>query len=596
MPIPNTIKKAKIKRASKQAQANANDLDEIALAELTELYQRTKNEIEQQIRTAGAGTTITVEKLGRLKKNLQSSLSALAETQQTALDGHMRAGAQYGSEPFKDFIDADTLSKTVDRSVLTARTFTGSDGLQLSDRLWRINDGANEAIIKQVERSVMTGQSASQAAAEFMSSGQPVPKAVLNNINLANGDALASAAGRDFMTGEGNAYGNALRVFRTEINRAHILAYRNAAFEDDSIIGTKFLLSSNHRVKDICDMHARANVYGLGPGVYPRDKSPLPAHPNTLSYETVVFDDDITQEDKDGKETRIDWLIQQPDDVQVSVLRSEKKRQALVSGHLTESQIRTPWRVLEPRYKRQGIDTEFQNAAPYSPNQISNTVTGTAKGVPVSSALTVNAHQQVSKTTIDAINSVHGDGILEKIPVSSYQGENTLGEYISYTNSGVPVGIQISTHGNNKEFTLAHEIGHFIDHRGIIKNGQFASADSAEFEGWRNAIAASEAIKTLVDMAYHKGTVKGTDKKHYNLDRKYIRYLLQTKEIFARAYSQYIAIRSGDETLLNQLRYFQRKDEEALVYYPEQWRDDDFNPIADAIDALFIKLGWMNEP
>jgi hypothetical protein len=31
----------------------------------------------------------------------------------------------------------------------------------------------------------------------------------------------------------------------------------------------------------------------------------------------------------------------------------------------------------------------------------------------------------------------------------------------------------------------------------------------------------------------------------------------------------------------------------ALFYYPTQWDDDDFEPIAAAFDDLFKELGWQ---
>lgn len=110
------------------------------------------------------------------------------------------------------------------------------------------------------------------------------------------------------MEDQGAPYHQIKRVMRTEINRAYGMAFQNSAFEDEFVVGTKFKLSPNHPRRDICDMHATANLYGLGRGVYPRGKSPWPAHPNTLSYEQVVFVDEVTEEDKAGQQHELTGL------------------------------------------------------------------------------------------------------------------------------------------------------------------------------------------------------------------------------------------------------------------------------------------------
>ncbi len=51
-------------------------------------------------------------------------------------------------------------------------------------------------------------------------------------------------------------------------------------------------------------MHATANLFGLGKGVYPPGQNPWPAHPNTLSYVVAVFEEDVTEEDRAGVETQ----------------------------------------------------------------------------------------------------------------------------------------------------------------------------------------------------------------------------------------------------------------------------------------------------
>ena len=70
----------------------------------------------------------------------------------------------------------------------------------------------------------------------------------------------------------------------------------------------------------------------------------------------------------------------------------------------------------------------------------------------------------------------------------------------------------------------------------------------------------------------------------FNVNQKDVAYLLEPKEQFARAYAQYIAVRSRDNIMLGQL---EGKRGDALMQglYCQQWMDDDFAPIASEIEA-----------
>ena len=82
-------------------------------------------------------------------------------------------------------------------------------------------------------------------------------------------------------------------MLRTEINTAHGERYKQMVRDDPEAVGLRFMLSPRHPRVDICDTHATADLYNLGPGVYPVDACPWPAHPNTFSYIEVVFEDEV---------------------------------------------------------------------------------------------------------------------------------------------------------------------------------------------------------------------------------------------------------------------------------------------------------------
>jgi hypothetical protein len=74
-----------------------------------------------------------------------------------------------------------------------------------------------------------------------------------------------------------------------------------------------------------------------------------------------------------------------------------------------------------------------------------------------------------------------------------------------------------------------------------------------------------------------------------------IQYWLDEREQWARAYAQFIALRSGDKQAIQQLE--RSRDlgvDKPVVFRNVQWEPEDFAPVASAIEAAFGQLGWMS--
>lgn len=353
-----TATKATIKRASARARREMNRLDRDALRELQALYSEAQRDIAASIRGyAGSDGSLRLEVLQDLLNQVEARLDRLAQMRDLLLDDEILYASALGAGPYQAALGHDAVTAVAHQAAEFVRSFTAEDGLQLSDRLWRLNAGAKEGVTGAIQSAVIQGHSASRAAQEFLQRGAPVPKEIQQRMGQAGAERVARLSSDALMKDEGNPYYQARRLFRTELNRAHGEAYMAGGEEVEDFAGWRFLLSSGHPAPDICDMHARANLYGLGPGVYPtRELCPWPAHPNTLSYVEIVFRDEITNEDRAGRTSRLDWLKGQPQNMQAAVLGSKRKAAALRADVLKRNQITTPWRVLEKYYRRKGID------------------------------------------------------------------------------------------------------------------------------------------------------------------------------------------------------------------------------------------------
>ena len=575
---PRTQVGARIKRASAVAQREATQLVGRDIEQLKRLYQQAARDIKARILAhQNVDGVLTIDVLGQLMDGINQRLTTLSDDRNGLLVSGIQANAETAIKPFigEAAISAN-LAQVAHEAVQFVQSFVAADGLQLSDRLWRLDRGAREVVGEAIQSAIIQGSSATQAAEDFLSRGQAVPPEIVKKMRSAQAEPLGRVPGRALMRGEMSAYHQAERVFRTEINRAHIKTYQESAFSHPDVVGTKFLLSPRHPRTDICDLHASANLYGLGPGVYPEGKSPLPAHPNTLSYEVVVFRDEVTKADRKGKQSRIAWLKKQSTKDQISIL-GVNKAWALKAGHLKSNQISTPWKVLKKRYESAGI----KPPAGLASVPASKVATATSNSKAVSAAFDIQGYKQIADEVLGIIDRIHDDGILPIIPIKRSRSRRYFGAYYRTRFGNDAIDIRLSDIGDHKELTLTHEIGHFIDHQGLPEAGM-SSEFSQQLDGWRNAVLASPEIKRL----------ESNRKRHHNNHDllSYNSYLLRRREIWARSYAQWIATKSGDRKMRTQLTELVNTDKPDL---PTQWQDDHFKPIADEIDKLFTKLGWL---
>ncbi len=318
---------ALIRKATLAAHEALATLDGTLQEQIAELYAEAIEAIADQIMQAAAhGELGRIEALRGMMDYAVARLRAMQDAYGQLLDSALMEAARLGTEPYASAAVAGLNTAAVAaEAALFVKTFQAADGLQLSDRLWRLDAQASETMQNLLREAVLTGRDHERLAAD-----------ILRDLH-------------DRMTGPGSPLDNALRLARTEINRAHGEAYMMGGEKGEGFAGWRFLLSPAHPRPDICDLHARANLYGLGPGVYPdRARCPWPAHPNTLSYVEIVFEDEIDEADRKGKTDPITWLKTQPRDVQEAVL-GKHKADWLAEGKLKAADITTPWKELKDR-------------------------------------------------------------------------------------------------------------------------------------------------------------------------------------------------------------------------------------------------------
>ncbi len=108
--------------------------------------------------------------------------------------------------------------------------------------------------------------------------------------------------------------------------------------------------------------------------------------------------------------------------------------------------------------------------------------------------------------------------------------------------------------------------------------GRFASTQAPYFATWRTAVNQSRFVQSLRQLL-----------RSPNADKRFILYLLDGRELWARSYQQWVALRSQDPDLSQVLELWRTGD---ATSHNGIWPDAEFGPIAQEIDRIMERLGW----
>jgi len=154
--------------------------------------------------------------------------------------------------------------------------------------------------------------------------------------------------------------------------------------------------------------------------------------------------------------------------------------------------------------------------------------------------------------------------------------------------------IKVSKYSTWPAASMAHEYGHYLDHHlfgdGGTKWRSFGSSGSKGKDGYLeptpemrpllHKLYKTEAAKHLIERYKHQISTGDSSGTHISL------YFLTPTEMVARAYAQYVGLRSSKliHTQLHEMRKLYTE-----YGYHAQWEDKDFEPIAREFDRLFMK-------
>lgn len=246
------------------------------LDSLIKVYEKAAGEMQKAMLNIGtSGKPLGVGEMPAVLNQVEQILKVLKQKRDQLVISGLETSAITAAQYMP--LDKQQIQSVAVSAVDFVQNFVAEDGLQLSNRLWRVDKNTQETLAQTIQTAIIKGMDASNAT----------------NAILAMPDVLSNTLSDAMLKNKGNPRAQIERLVQTEMQRAYHVAYEQSAAKAPGVVGFRFNLSPNHRVRDICDERANADLYGLGKGIYPPGKIPIPSHPNSGSYATVVFEDEI---------------------------------------------------------------------------------------------------------------------------------------------------------------------------------------------------------------------------------------------------------------------------------------------------------------
>jgi hypothetical protein len=279
---------AEIERAYQDTRARWARNELVSVGRIRAAYRRATQAIATQIATPGGGRgPVTRDLLAELEQQLAAVETALnLETMALLQRGIVATAREQAGASFRadSAIAPLYAAQPVQRLVQGAAeveaaawlTRVGNDGLQLSDRVWRVGRQYTDEIEHVLEEAIISGQSARDVSRELLARVAPI-----GGLRQTRPETQEGLGIQRFRQGAPLDW-RALRLARTEINSAAREATVMTNRTNPFYRGVRWRRSNNLYPCHICDDLEQGGP--AGDGFYPEPDEPTPAasHPNCM--------------------------------------------------------------------------------------------------------------------------------------------------------------------------------------------------------------------------------------------------------------------------------------------------------------------------
>lgn len=171
------------------------------------------------------------------------------------------------------------------------------------------------------------------------------------------------------------------------------------------------------------------------------------------------------------------------------------------------------------------------------------------------------------KRAIGMIEQVHDVRLPKPVKVEWFSSEDLGGQLSRVRFSPV----QINPKSDHLHMTLFHEMGHVLD-RDVFGTDRAMATEmlSGPLDSVLNAIHETQAYTRWWQDFLRSGSIEGSNED----------YLIEARELFARAYAQYIALKTKQPPVLTELNNLNK------VLDTKQWTHEDFMSVLKSFEQL----------
>lgn len=216
---------------------------------------------------------------------------------------------------------------------------------------------------------------------------------------------------------------------------------------------------------------------------------------------------------------------------------------------------------------------------PGNPRPVAGTPRDSSLNVQIRSTTRLGSQVQTATSSIAKVHTIP-NGLKPVAVTRAPASSGWMGAYRPLVSD-----IRIKANGPTVELTTAHEIGHYLDWNLLGDRTTSAETTNPTRQSTRDWFAAVQETQAVQSLRARLAVTKSMR------ERDHIEYLLSPDELWGRSYAQWVALRSGNEAMLDSVEYWLASSE--LSTSARQWGKPDFERVASTIDAIFREKGLL---